>query len=95
MAKYGNILTIFDADLNSHSKVEAILKKNKADFKKMTDTYYIETNSKQNTGDVLKDLNGIDIEYVFFHNNISDGSQIKTNKISDTLVNDINRIMLK
>lgn len=95
MAKYGNILTVFNTDNNAYTEIETVLTNNQTDFIKLNDTYFIETNSKKNTSDVLNDLNGVGIAFIFFHNHISDGSQIKSNGIDESNLKNINRILFK
>lgn len=95
MAKYGNILTILNADDNSRTQIETVLANNRTIYAKLKDNYYIETNSKKNTAEVLKDLNVLDIKFIFFHNHISDGSLIKSRGIDDNDINTIERILFK
>ncbi|MCU0440454.1 MAG: hypothetical protein MUC49_21385 [Raineya sp.] len=95
MAKYGNILTIFNSDDNKSTEVEIILANNQTVYLKLHNTYYIETNSKKNTSNVIRELNNLNIDFVFFHNHISDGSQIKSKGIDDSNINTINRILFQ
>jgi hypothetical protein len=93
MAKYGNILTILNSDESRNSQIEIVLANNQTVFAKLKDTYYVETNSKKNTREVIKDLNSLDISFIFFHNHISDGSQIKSKGINDSEISTINRML--
>jgi hypothetical protein len=82
MASYGNILTVFNADDQGIKHIETTLIKNNNDFTKIDITYFVKTNSKKNTRDLISKLHEINVDFVFFHNNISDGSQIKTSGIN-------------
>lgn len=95
MAKYGNILTVFNTNNGDKTQIINILTAKSCDFIQLADTFFIETNSKKNTGDVIRDLNTLGVEYIFFHNHISDGSLIKTGGIDDVTVQNINRILVK
>ena len=95
MAKYGNILTILNGNDNIHSQVETVLSDNQTVYVKLKDTFYVETNSIKNTGEVIKNLNVLDIEFIFFHNQISDGSLIRSKGIDQDKMNTINMIMFK
>jgi hypothetical protein len=95
MAKYGNILAVFNADQPTINSVETILKDHKTNFVVCEGLYFVETNSKKNTTDVTSALNILGVDFVLFHNNISDGSLIKSNGIDNLTVNKINKILFK
>jgi hypothetical protein len=95
MAKYGNILTVFNIDDNGKNKIENILTTNSTVFVQLNDTFFVETNSKKNTGDVIRDLNTLGIEFIFFHNHISDGSLIKSSGIDAATVQSIDGILFR
>ncbi|TDD94127.1 hypothetical protein [Flavobacterium cellulosilyticum] len=95
MAKYGNILTLFNTEANENKKIDTILTKNQTTFLNLNNTYYIETNSKKNTSEVINDINALGIKYIFFHNHISDGSLIKNNGIDEDKISKINTILFK
>ncbi len=92
MAKYGNILSVFNTDDNGHLQIESVLTKNLTEFTRFQNTYYIKTNSKVNTTDVIKDLKSTNIDIIFFHNHISDSSAIKSNNINNEIITNIIKI---
>jgi hypothetical protein len=78
MAKYGNILMIFNPQGTQLADVENILTTNKADFELCGSTFFVETNSLEHTRKVEAKLAATAIFYTFFHNRISDGSFLKS-----------------
>ena len=95
MAYYGNILTVFNSDDQDIIQIETTLSDNNNDFTKIDNVYFVETNSKKNTRDLISKLNKIDVDFVFYHNNISDGSQIKTSGINHENKMKLKNILLK
>jgi hypothetical protein len=95
MAKYGNILAVIDSSPQAIIDITVILKKYQVLFESIDNLFYIETISKKNTKDIIADLNTLDIQFLFFHNNISDGSLIKSKGIDDTTIKAIQKILFK
>lgn len=95
MAKYGNILAIINSEPEGISDVTAVLVKYKLIFKSIDNLFYLETTSKKNTTDIISDLNRLDIQFLFFHNNISDGSVIKSKGIDNNTINAIQKILFE
>jgi hypothetical protein len=95
MAKYGNILAIFDSGPQTIGDVTTILKKYNVLFENIDNQFYIETTSKKNTNNIIDDLNGLDILFLFFHNNISDGSLIRSKGIDDDTIDAIQKILFE
>ena len=95
MAYYGNILTVFNSDDQDIIQIETTLSDNNNDFTKIDNVYFVETNSKKNTRDLISKLNKIDVDFVFYHNNISDGSQIKTSGINQEIEMKLKNILMK
>lgn len=95
MARYGNILALFDANQQIKNDVEDVLSDNQTNYMEFNELYFVETNSKKNTGDVIRGLQDLDIVFIFYHNNISDGSLIKSKGIKDDTIDEINTILFK
>ncbi len=95
MAKYGNIMTVFNSDQQTKDDIESILSNKQADYVLIDETFFIETNSKKNTGEIIKEIKNKNIEFIFFHNHISDGSKIKSDGVESDILNHIDKILLK
>ena len=95
MARYGNILTVYNSSPGSLEKIKTVLDKHNTDFETKENTFFIETTSKVNTADVIKDLSSLGIEFTFFHNHISDGSSIKSAGLDDEFIDHVSRILLE
>jgi hypothetical protein len=95
MAKYGNIMAVFHVDQPTTTSIETMLRDLKTEFVLCEGLYFVETNSKKNTLEVINAMNGLGVQYVFFHNNIADGSLVKSNGIDKAMVGKINKIMLR
>lgn len=86
MARYENILTLFDATEAQLEQVREVLRQRNTDFEGKEHTFYVETTSKVNTRDVKNDLTALGIVFLFFHNNISDGSDIRAGGLDEDYV---------
>lgn len=95
MAKYGNIMTVVNLDTPTQTTVEQLLSSHQVSFILFNGLYYLETNSKLNTTEVIKALRNEGVSFVFFHNHNSDNSEIKSNNIEPTIVDEIKRILLE
>jgi hypothetical protein len=95
MAHYGNILSVVNSRLDTKNKVQTILKEEKVTFLIFNKLFFFESTSKLNTRNILKKLNQLNIEYIFYHNHISDGSKIKSKNVNSEIVNQIENIMLQ
>ena len=93
MAKYGNILAVFTNDIPTKTTVENVLKHNNVIYTSCDDLYFVETTSMTNTATVISQLKGLGIKFLFFHNHIPDGSQVKANGIASDVLNRINEIL--
>ena len=69
MAKYGNILTVFNADEPKKTVIKTILANNGADFENIQDMFYIESNSRTNTKAIMDSIQATGIQFIFFHIN--------------------------
>lgn len=74
MAKYGNILTIYNPRIDTFQNVELILNNNQIDYLWIDSHFFLQSNSKVNTSDVVRALKDLDIEFFFFHNHDATGS---------------------
>ena len=95
MAHYGNILTLVDSDEINKNNVETILLDEQVSYFIFNELFFIETTSKLNTKNVLEKLNQLTIEYLFYHNHISDGSKIKSKNIDSEITKQIKKILLQ
>lgn len=93
MAKYGNILAIFTNDATTKTNVEKVLTNNSVIYVACRDLYFVETTSMTNTAKVISQLKVLGIDFLFFHNHIADGSQIRANGIDTDILVAINKIM--
>ena len=95
MAKYGNILTVLNLDLQTQIQVEDILTAHQTDFIFFNGLYYVETNSMANTSAIIRALKNGGLGYVFFHNHISDSSEVKVNNVETLIEDHIKHILLE
>lgn len=95
MAKYGNILTVFNCDNIQKEGIKTILSEKGADYENKDDVFYIKSNSKTNTREIIQEITAIEVEFIFFHNHISDGSLIKSFGLDSDTVGRINRILFE
>jgi len=95
MAHYGNILTIFEATGENLEQVRNVLTDRHTDFESMDNTFFVETNSKTNTREVMDELSSLGIEFIFFHNSISDGSMIRAGGLNEDFVDRVNHILFE
>lgn len=93
MAKYGNILALIDANQAQKDAVELLLKLHQTNYRLVNDVYFVETNSKVNTKNLVEDLNLLNLTFIFFHNNISDGSYAKYKGIDANAMAHIHQIL--
>lgn len=93
MAKYGNILTLIDASQSDKNDIEIILVEEKADYLIFNELFFIETNSKLNTKNVLDKIQQLNIKYLFYHNHNSDGSRIRSKNIDSDIEKQIKNIL--
>lgn len=95
MAKYGNILTLYDHQPAQLDEVKAILNDNNAEFEFYGATFFVETNTLSNTRKVAEDLANTTLVYTFFHNRISDGSTLKSSIADPELLKRIDKILFQ
>lgn len=76
MAKYGNILCTFQLTPQQVASLRAVLNQHQTDFEAIENVYFVETNSKANTGKVINDLKALGIRFIIFHNHDDNGSVV-------------------
>lgn len=96
MAKYGNILCTFRCTNDQVRALEVIFANHQTDFEQMDNVYFVETNSKTNTANVIKDIKALGIRFVIFHNHDDNGSVVDAGSLFPTDdFNHIRRILLE
>ena len=95
MARYGNIMIVFNADVETMNNVKTILIENGADFENINDLYFIESNSKKNTAIIIAEIKKANIDFILFHNHISDGSRIEAIGIEPDVLKRIRKILFE
>ncbi|HKR06909.1 MAG TPA: hypothetical protein VJY62_19895 [Bacteroidia bacterium] len=95
MAKYGNILTVYNCTPAQVDQVKTACNANGVISAIKENTFFIETTSKTNTTDLIKAITLLNAEFIFFHNNISDGSKVESNKIEPEFIASVNKILFE
>lgn len=93
MAKYGNIMTVYNCTPEQVVRVKGIFSANGLKFANRENSFFVETLSKVNTGNLIDEIAKLNIEYLFFHNGISDGSKVKSNVDDPQFLDGVNQIM--
>lgn len=94
MARYGNILTVFNCTADQATKVQNAVTATGAICAQRENTFYIESYSMANTQVIIDLIRAIGLEFIFFHNHNSDGSQVIPQKVDPAFVNDVRKILL-
>lgn len=92
---YGNILNVLSTDSTQISLVINLLKEKSFKFQQLNTMFFIETQSIKQTEQLNALISGLSIPYLFYHNNISDGSVICSSGVDASAVAAINKIMLQ
>lgn len=95
MAKYGNILMAFHADDLKKEEIKSILSVNGADSENFNEIFFIESNSKKNTDKIIAEIKKANVDFILFHNHISDGSRIESKGIEPSMLKRINKILIE
>lgn len=95
MAKYGNILTVFNCEDNQKEDIKTILSEKGVDYESKDNVFYIKSNSKTNTKEIIQEITALEVEFIFFHNHISDGSLIKSFGLGSDILGRINKILFE
>jgi hypothetical protein len=94
MAKYGNILTVFQCDESNLQRIRELLDKPGFDFLEKEQTFFISCDSKEKIGKLVEALELLGVSFIFFHNNICTGSVVRSHGIDDDFVNGIKKVLL-
>lgn len=94
MANYGNILTFINSDQTNKDKVEIILTNLEVKYVFFNELYFLQSTSKLNTRNIIKELELLPVEFLFYHNHISDGSQIKSKDIDSEIIDKIKDVLI-
>ena len=93
MAKYGNIMTLYNYNDAQVAQVKTVLDSNGVKSAIKENTFFIETISKPNTGKLIKEIAELNVEFIFFHNNNSDGSRIESEQIEPEFITRVKEIL--
>jgi hypothetical protein len=94
MARYGNILTVFNCTPAKAVQVQNAVTSTGAICTQRENTFYIESYSMANTQVIIDLIRVLNLEFIFFHHHNSDGSQVIPEKIDPVFVNDVKKILL-
>ena len=95
MAKYGNIMTVYNCTPAQVDQIKAACKANGVISAIKENTFFIETTSKTNTTELINAITLLNAEFIFFHNNISDGSKVASNKIAPEFIASVHEILFE
>ena len=93
MAQYGNIMTVYNCNDAQVADIKAVLTAKGVVSAIKENTFFIETISKTNTRELIASLSLLNIEFIFFHNNISDGSKVESKGMDPGFITDVNKIL--
>ena len=80
---YGNVLSVFHADEQIIACVETELNKLKtASFHRIESTFFVETKDRDETRELLDQLNKHGVAYSLVHITVKSGAAVKSNQIS-------------
>ncbi|MDF1695638.1 MAG: hypothetical protein P1U56_07410 [Saprospiraceae bacterium] len=77
MPKYGTIIIVYAYDDSSKQSIESVLNGHSIPFLIKENSFFFKTLSKKNRDEISKQLNELDLTFLLFHNNNSDGDKIK------------------
>ena len=78
--KHGNILALFDADEAMIAAVEAIVAANATQYKLFGSLFYIATADIDNAKKIVNALKSLGVVFLFYYNNIPNGSAVLANE---------------
>lgn len=90
---FGNILMLVNADAGQQSSVNSLLGTKGILFEQLGNLFFLETATKKQTNELASAISNLHVNFVFFHNSISDGSFIKSQGLSDATLTKLNQIM--
>lgn len=93
MAKYGNIMIVYNCDDIQLEQIKSACTELGVKSEIKENSFFIETNSKVNTRDLINAITNLNIEFLFFHNNNSDGSVLESNGIDPDVLAGARKIM--
>ena len=91
--KHGNILALFNIDDSMRANIESIVFANATAYKILGDLIFIATADTARSQNMLTALRGLNIEFLFYYNNISNGSDVFSNDANPELAT-IRQILL-
>jgi hypothetical protein len=94
MAYYGNILTILNSSAAVLQIVTGILDERKVRYELVESTFFLETSSMTNTTNVNDDLTNAQVDFIFSHIHLSDGSEVWANGVDQLVIDRIEDILL-
>lgn len=77
--KKGNILTLFNADAAMLATIEVLVAANATKYKLVGMVFYIQTPNIVATQTIVAALKKLAVEFLFYYNNISNGSAVLSN----------------
>jgi hypothetical protein len=95
MAFYGNILTVYNTTQAQLQSIVGVLTQKANQFEQIDTTFFIETSSKANTREIIKDINDLGVQYIFYHNSNADGSYVKAAGLAQPNLDNIEKIMFE
>jgi hypothetical protein len=91
--QHGNILYLINADEAMIASVEVIVTANSTEYKLYDSLFYIETSNIVEAEDIVAALKNLDVVFLFYYNNLSNGSKVWGNTGNTDLAT-IRKIML-
>ena len=91
--KHGNILALFNANDTMIASVEVIVAAHATKYKMLGELFYIETPDIVTAQKMVTKLKKTTVEFLFYYNNISNGSTVSANTGNPNLAA-IKKIML-
>jgi len=67
MARYGNILSLYNCSDTDAAKVIPVLQNKQVIFQQVAHTFFIESTSKDNTVAVVDGIRTLQLRFTFFH----------------------------
>ncbi|MDH5381850.1 MAG: glycosyltransferase [Cyclobacteriaceae bacterium] len=79
MSAYGNIFNLYNHTEQQLEAVKSVLSNMHLNYEVVEKTFFIETTSKKNTRELIKEFKALNVNFMLFHNHISDGSKLSSN----------------
>jgi hypothetical protein len=95
MARYGNILSLYNSSSADVNNVINVLQTNQVIHQQVEQTFFIETTSKDNTKAVVKGLTDLNIPFTFFHDGNPNRSYLFSNNMDPEVIAMINKILFE